>query len=106
MPAVKPVTVTRGVVLVFALSGLALDGCKPKASQSQCEDLLDRYAELVVREKMADASAEQAKAARDRERDEARGDDAFKNCRSEVSQSEYSCAMKSPTSEQLLKCLE
>jgi hypothetical protein len=94
----------RLVIVVLAASvGI---GCRPKASQAQCEGLIDRYADLVTREKLRDAPADQLKAARDRERDEARGDDLFKNCRSEVSQTEYSCAMRATTSEQLVKCLE
>lgn len=93
--------------MFVAVAGvLTVVACKPKASQAQCDELIERYADLVVREKAADASADQLKAARDRERNEARGDDVFKNCQSEVSQSEYSCAMKSPTAEQLVKCLE
>ena len=106
MPPLRNVARAALVATVALLAGA---GCRPKASQDQCEELVDRYAELVVREKSADASADQAeqrKAARNRERDEARGDDIFKNCRSEVSQAEYSCAMRSATSEQLVKCLE
>jgi hypothetical protein len=92
-----------GLVGVVAVGAT---GCRPKASQSQCDELVDRYADLVTREKSGDASPDQLKAARDREREEARGDDVFKNCRSEVSQTEYSCAMRAATSEQLVKCLE
>ncbi len=88
------------------LSALALVGCRPKASATQCEQLLDRYAELVVTEKFPDASAAQIGAERQRERDEARGDDAFKNCSSEVSQTEFACAMRAPTTTVLEKCLE
>ncbi len=102
MPALEG----RCLWALVVVSGLAVGACKPKATQTQCDDLVDRYAELVVREKVVDASAEQTRVARVRERDEARGDDAFKNCRSEVSQSEYSCAMRSLTAEQLIKCLE
>ncbi len=92
-----------------AVAWLALGccvGCKAKASVSQCDQLLDRYALLVVSERTADASAEQIKAERDREKSEARGDDAFKNCSSEVSQVEFECAMRAPTADALEKCLE
>jgi hypothetical protein len=98
-----------GVVIAGVLGVLVggAGGCKAKASQAQCEELVDRYAELVVREK-GDASADQAQTnlARQRERDEARGDDVFKNCRSEVSRDEYQCGMHAATAEQLVKCLE
>jgi hypothetical protein len=88
-----------------ALCALAL-GCQPKASATQCDQLLDRYAQLVVVEKFPDASAEQIQSERERERREARGDDAFKNCSSEVSQAEFACAMRAPNANVLEKCLE
>jgi hypothetical protein len=92
---------------VLALVALAAGArCKPKASGAQCDQLLDRYAQLVVTERFADASAEQIKAEREREKSEARGDDAFKNCSSEVSQAEFECAMHAPTADAMEKCLE
>jgi hypothetical protein len=95
-------------IVGIVIAGLLAGGCKAKASQAQCEELVERYAELVVREKGVDASADQAQLdlARQRERDEARGDDVFKNCRSEVSRAEYQCGMGASTAEQLVKCLE
>ena len=92
--------VTTCVALTFVV------GCKAKASATQCDQLLDRYAQLVVTERTADASADQIKAERDREKSEARGDDAFKNCSSEVSQSEFDCAMRAANADALEKCLE
>jgi hypothetical protein len=95
--------------VIAALVGIATaSGCKAKANQAQCDELVERYAELVVREKGVDASAGPAQIdlARQRERDEARGDDVFKNCRSEVSRAEYECGMRASTAEQLVKCLE
>jgi hypothetical protein len=84
----------------------ATPACKPKASSSECDALLDRYAELVVTEHFADAGSEQIRAEREREKSEARGDDAFKNCSSEVSHAEYECAMRAASADALEKCLE
>jgi hypothetical protein len=92
------------VVTAAALSSLA--GCRPKASAAECEQLLDRYAELVVSSRDADASAAQIEAERLREKSEARGDDAFKNCSSEVSRAEFECAMRAANVDALEKCLE
>ena len=92
--------------LALAAAALGPSGCKAKASGAQCDQLLDRYAELVVTERFADASADQVKAERDREKSEARGDDAFKNCSSEVSQAELECAMHAATADAVEKCLE
>jgi hypothetical protein len=84
----------------------ALAACHPKVTASQCDELIDRYAELVVTERFADASSEQIKAERQREKREARADDAFKNCSSEVSQAEFACAMRAPNADAFEKCLE
>jgi hypothetical protein len=59
-----------------------------------------------VTEKYPDASVVQVEAERARERSEARGDDAFKNCSSEVSSAELDCAMKASSADAILKCLE
>jgi hypothetical protein len=80
--------------------------CRPKASEAQCDQLLERYAQLVVTEKWPDASATQIEAERDREKSEARGDDAFKNCSSQVSQAEFECAIHAPNPDAFEKCLE
>jgi hypothetical protein len=97
---------TRSVALLVMAAALSVSGCKAKASSSQCENLIDRYAELVVTEKFPDASAGQVEAERQREKVEARGDDSFKNCPSEVSQVELSCAMQAKTADAFEKCLE
>jgi hypothetical protein len=61
---------------------------------------------LVVTAKLPDASAATIDAEREREKAEARGDDAFKNCSSQVSQAEFDCAMRAPNADAFEKCLE
>jgi hypothetical protein len=92
--------------MAAAIALVATGGCKPKASGAQCDQLLERYAALVVTERFADAGQEQIRAEREREKSEARGDDAFKNCSSEVSQAEFQCAMHAPNADAVEKCLE
>ena len=92
--------------VTLAIAFAAAAGCKPKATGAQCDQLLDRYAELVVKEHLADAGPDQIKAEREREKSEARGDDAFKNCSSEVSQAEFDCAMHAASADAVEKCLE
>src|ERR1700677_2895240 len=94
------------VVSVLIALGPLTAGCKKKVTQAQCEELLDRYATLVVQEKMKDASPEQLKAEQARERDAARSDDDFKNCTAELSTEDYACAIKAATADALEKCLE
>lgn len=88
------------------VAALACTGCSKKVSQPECDQLVEHYASLVVRENNPDASAAVVKAEQERERREAKGDDGFKNCTTEVQRSEFGCAMRSTTSEGVLRCLE
>jgi hypothetical protein len=90
----------------FGLVALAAVSCKKKVTAAQCEAIVDRYAELVVKEKLPDASAETIATERAREKSEAHGDEAFKNCAAEVDPEDYACAMKAKTPDALEKCLE
>ncbi len=106
MPALSDASRRGGPLCVLAIALALSTGCKPKATGAQCDQLLDRYAQLVVTERFADAGPDQIKSEREREKSEARGDDAFKNCSSEVSQTEFDCAMRAPSADAVEKCLE
>lgn len=93
------------VTVAALLAGTSSASCKKKVTQQDCDALLDRFAELVVKERFPDAGADRIDAERTRERSEAKGDE-FKNCTSEVQPAEMACAMKAPTSEAMIKCLE
>ena len=93
----------RAFVLVMAV--LLLGGCTKKITQSQCDELLDHFADLVVKEHHADAGADTIVTERARERQEAKNAE-FKNCTSEVQSNELACAMKAQSSEAVIKCLE
>jgi hypothetical protein len=94
-----------GLLLAASLA-LSATSCRKKVSSKQCDELLERFAELVVKERMPDAGPDVLLAERIRERNEAKSDDAFKNCTSEVQDNEHACAMKATSSEALIKCLE
>ncbi|WP_394823735.1 hypothetical protein [Pendulispora albinea] len=97
----------RGVLVLLPLGfSVSVAGCKKKVDADQCNQLIDRYATLVVRERYADASVEQLKSEQQRERDEARGDENFRSCVSEVTEKEFNCAMKADSPQSLEKCLE
>lgn len=85
---------------------ILMGACRPKATAAQCDELLERYAQMVVTERFPDASAEQIRSEREREKNEARADDAFKNCSSEVSHTEFECAMHASSADAFEKCLE
>ena len=93
-------------VVLAAGAASTLGGCKQKISQAQCEQLVDHFAELVVRERYADAGPEAIAAERVRERQEAKNADEFRNCPSQVQTKEHECAMQAQTSDALIKCLE
>ncbi|MDB4933098.1 MAG: hypothetical protein JWP87_70 [Labilithrix sp.] len=97
--------IRRASVMGLLLVVLSPAACKGKVSQKQCDELLDRFSELVVKERFPDAGPEVVNAERTRERAEAKGDE-FKNCTSEVQANEHACAMKAASSEALIKCLE
>lgn len=94
---------TRATLLIAAV---VLAGCKPKVTVTQCEELVDRYATLVVTEKFPDASADVIGKEQQHEKSEARSDDVFRNCSSEVSRTEFDCAMHAATADAFEKCLE
>lgn len=106
MPALTHLHRERCLVAALLACAASLGACKTKASASQCDQLIDRYATLVVTEKFADASAAQIQTEQAREKGAARGDDAFKNCSSEVSQAEFECAMRAANPDAFEKCLE
>jgi hypothetical protein len=91
-------------VLSMALSG-SMTSCKRKVSDKQCDELVDHFAELVVRERFPDAGPEVVAAERIREREEAKSDE-LRNCTSAWNASEHACAMSAKSSEALIKCLE
>ena len=101
----------RAVLRLFLLAlilapSILFGGCKKKISQAQCEQMIDHFAELVVKERYADAGPEAIAAERTRERQEAQNADEFRNCTSQVQTNEHECAMKAETSDALIKCLE
>jgi len=87
--------------------GLAfLPACRQKVSAAQCEALITRYAELVVRDTMPGAPAQVVGEAQKRVREEAAGDENFRNCTTEIGPKEFNCAMAAKTPDAVEKCLE
>ena len=93
-------------LVTVAVVTLSIAGCSKKVTQQQCDAIVEHYAELVVRDTKTDASAEEIKAEKDRETKEAKSDDAFRNCTSEIEPADYDCAMKASSADALEKCLE
>lgn len=89
---------------LFALA-LALGACIQKISRAECDHIAERYAELVIGERLPDAGPELAAAERERERSEAQRAE-FRSCTSQVQKREYDCAMQAPTAEAVIRCLD
>jgi hypothetical protein len=95
-----------GLLLVATLAALgSVTSCKRKVSEKQCDELVERFADMVVKEQFPDAGPEVLASERQRERAEAKGDE-LRNCTSEVQADEHACAMKAKSSEALIKCLD
>lgn len=94
------------VLAVAAFAAGALGGCKKKISPAQCAQMVDYFAELVVKERYADAGPEVMEFEQVRERQEAQRANEFRNCPSQVQTNEHDCAMKAQTSDALIECLE
>lgn len=93
-------------VATVALVLFAVAGCKKKVSKSQCDTLVDRYASLVLSERYPDAAAGTVSREQERERKEARGDESFARCPTEVTEELYACAMSATTAAAIVRCLE
>ena len=59
-----------GIVGLLVAAPLLLGACHKKATPTQCDAILDRYAELLTKEHLPDASAEAIDAEKKREREE------------------------------------
>ena len=93
-------------LVVFAIVTSSVVGCSKKVTPQQCDAIVEHYAELVVRDTKKDASAEEIKVEKARETKEAKSDDAFRNCTSEIEPADYDCAMKATSADAVEKCLE
>jgi hypothetical protein len=107
VPSDPPMTFRHAAAALLFVAVVASLGtaCKRKVSDKQCDELVDHFAELVVKERFPDAGPEVIASERLRERTEAKGDE-LRNCTSEVQADEHACAMKAKSSDALIKCLE
>ena len=92
-------------VLLLGLSAV-ITGCRTRVTAGQCDQLVGHYAALNVREHHPGVALSELRVEADREQAAARNDDAFKNCTTEVTVSEYTCATAAQSAAALLKCLE
>lgn len=107
MMGARNVLAWRSATLVALLCLTFGVGCNRKINAKQCDDLVDRYAELEMKVRephKPDAGSEADELTA--EKKAARTDDAFKNCTTEITATEFTCAMKAASAPELLRCLE
>lgn len=101
-----------GAGLLVALAALGAMGCNGRASQKDCEEMLDKYLDMVTAEEPgADKlPPEQRKALRDMKRAVRKAEPSytkvFSQCASEITKKEYRCAMAAPNPNVWESCID
>ena len=103
--------VTRAVGLMrttacAALALALLAGCQQRLSHHECELLVDRYTELLLRARNPDASPAERMRLQAEARARAARDPRFGSCGEHISRRAYECAMREANSaDELERCL-
>lgn len=101
--------VTRFVIVSLSLPMLA---CNGKATRAECTQMIDKYVDMLVAgdPELANLPPAEMHAAREMKKALRKADPAYKRvqdqCESEISKSEYRCAMKAPTPETWQACID
>jgi hypothetical protein len=85
---------------------LAPSACVRHATPAECDALLDRYVELLLRQEDPDVGEGELAAKKALARDKAAHDAAFAACPKEVGAREIQCAMAAGNVDEFEKCLE
>jgi hypothetical protein len=87
-------------------AALAIGGCGRRATSAECDALLDRYVELLVRQEDPGAKESEIAQAKSAARAKAAVNPAFLRCTREVRQKDVACALAAPNADELEKCME
>lgn len=90
-----------GWLALFAI----LPGCEERASQADCEAMLDHGIELSIRDKQPKASHAFISAETSRRRRQPPGRQSIEACSSEVSKKAHRCAMEAAHIDDYERCL-
>ncbi len=80
-------------------------GCGKRLETSECQELLDHYVELLLREDRPKSSAGEVLRLQQDARKKAQRDPAFQECRARVSRKSFECARGAEDANQLEQCL-
>ena len=84
---------------------LAPASCGKALDRAECDALLDRYTELLVRSDRRDATAAEVVKLQAEARTRAAHDPSFAECSSRVSRRAFECAMAAENVDRLEQCL-
>jgi hypothetical protein len=87
--------------------GLALlaSGCGKRLEANECQQLLDHYVELLLRDDRPKSSAGEVMRVQQEARKKAERDPAFAECRERVSRKSFDCAMDAQDANRVEQCL-
>ncbi|MDF3066545.1 MAG: hypothetical protein K0R38_2146 [Polyangiaceae bacterium] len=90
-----------GALLLLLLGS----GCGRRVESSECQQLLDHYVELLLRDDRPKSSAGEVLRIQQEARKKAQRDPAFSECSSRVSRRGFDCAMQAEDANRLEQCL-
>jgi hypothetical protein len=91
---------------ITAVAIALLGGCGRRATPAECDAVLDRYVELLVRQEDPGARPGDITQAKNLARAKAAVDAEFRRCPSAVRQRDVVCALAAPNVDELEKCME
>lgn len=80
-------------------------GCGKRLARSECEQLLDHYVELLLREDRPKSNAGEVLRLQQEARKKAARDPAFAQCPERVSRSSFECAMAAEDANRVEQCV-
>ena len=89
----------------IALFLLVATGCGKRLEASECQQLLDHYVELLLRDDRPKSSAGEILRVQQEAHKKAERDPAFHECRQRVSRRGFDCAMDAQDANRLEQCL-
>lgn len=107
-----PALSTRLLIVSAVLGAVGLLGCNGRASKKDCEEMLDKYLDMVMGEdpELGKLPPEQQKTVRDMKRAVRKGEPSYKKvfeqCEAEITKKEYRCAMAAPNPNVWESCID
>lgn len=95
----------KGRSALVTLLLLLATGCGKRLETTECQQLLDHYVELLLRDDRPKSSAGEVLRLQQEARKKAVHDPAFRECSQRVSRKSFDCAMAAEDANRLEQCL-